>query len=128
MQPSNTTATPTPTLASPPVAAVKPTRPVMPDKIEDLGISRAVVSDLILRYLWLHGSGTLSSLHQTLKLSFPVLETLFHQFRQQQPKEHNTRRRDPLQGERELHQRWTRNMMLNKWLEYCAERGHRFAV
>jgi uncharacterized protein YqiB (DUF1249 family) len=29
--------------------------------------------------------------------------------------------------ERELHQRWQRNMMLNKWLEYCAERGHRFA-
>jgi predicted ATPase with chaperone activity len=56
----------------------------MPDKVEDLGVSRAVVSDLILRYLWLHGSGTLSSLHQTLKLSFPVLETLFHQFRQQQ--------------------------------------------
>jgi len=56
----------------------------MPDKVEDLGITRSVVSDLILRYLWLHGSGTLSSLHQTLKLSFPVLETLFHQFRQQQ--------------------------------------------
>ena len=56
----------------------------MPDKIEDLGISRSVVSDLILRYLWLHGSGTLSSLHQTLKLSFPLLETVFHQFRQQQ--------------------------------------------
>jgi uncharacterized protein YqiB (DUF1249 family) len=30
--------------------------------------------------------------------------------------------------ERELHRRWTRNMMLNKWLEYCAERGHRFAT
>jgi uncharacterized protein YqiB (DUF1249 family) len=30
-------------------------------------------------------------------------------------------------AERELHQRWQRNMMLNKWLEYCAERGHRFA-
>ncbi len=29
-------------------------------------------------------------------------------------------------AERELQQRWTRNMMLNKWLEYCAERGHRF--
>jgi uncharacterized protein len=27
---------------------------------------------------------------------------------------------------RELDQRWTRNMMLNKWLEYCAERGHYF--
>ncbi|MGC8517848.1 MAG: DUF1249 domain-containing protein [Steroidobacteraceae bacterium] len=30
-------------------------------------------------------------------------------------------------AERELRQRWVRNMMLNKWLEYCAERGHRFA-
>jgi uncharacterized protein YqiB (DUF1249 family) len=40
----------------------------------------------------------------------------------------NARRRGPHQGERELHQRWMRNMMLNKWLEYCAERGHRFTV
>lgn len=29
--------------------------------------------------------------------------------------------------ERELHQRWARNVMLNKWLEYCVERGHRFS-
>lgn len=28
--------------------------------------------------------------------------------------------------DRELDRRWARNMMLNKWLEYCAERGHRF--
>jgi uncharacterized protein YqiB (DUF1249 family) len=27
---------------------------------------------------------------------------------------------------RELDQRWNRNMMLNKWLEYCAEQGHHF--
>jgi uncharacterized protein len=27
---------------------------------------------------------------------------------------------------RELGERWARNMVLNKWLEYCAERGHRF--
>jgi uncharacterized protein YqiB (DUF1249 family) len=47
---------------------------------------------------------------------------------QQSVKEHNTRRRDPHNGERELHQRWTRNMMLNKWLEYCVERGHRFTI
>ncbi len=33
----------------------------------------------------------------------------------------------PACAERELRQRWVRNMMLNKWLEYCAERGHRFA-
>jgi uncharacterized protein YqiB (DUF1249 family) len=29
-------------------------------------------------------------------------------------------------AERELDQRWALNMMLNKWLEYCLERGHRF--
>jgi uncharacterized protein len=28
--------------------------------------------------------------------------------------------------ERELDQRWARNMMLNKWLDYCLERGHGF--
>ena len=31
---------------------------------------------------------------------------------------------DPGRPERELDRRWQRNMMLNKWLEYCAERGH----
>lgn len=30
------------------------------------------------------------------------------------------------QAERELQQRWARNMVLNKWLEYCVDRGHRF--
>jgi predicted ATPase with chaperone activity len=58
--------------------------PVVPDRLEDLGVPRSVVADLVLRYLWLHGSGTLHLLHQTLKLSFPLLETLFHQFRNQQ--------------------------------------------
>ncbi|HEY6452912.1 MAG TPA: DUF1249 domain-containing protein [Steroidobacteraceae bacterium] len=41
---------------------------------------------------------------------------------------HKPRGQDTAPRERELHQRWMRNMMLNKWLEYCAERGHRFAV
>lgn len=27
---------------------------------------------------------------------------------------------------RNLGDRWLRNMMLNKWLDYCIERGHRF--
>ena len=58
--------------------------PVIPDRVEDLGIPRSLVTDLILRYLWLHGAGTLATLNTALKLSFPVLETLFHQFRQQQ--------------------------------------------
>jgi len=26
----------------------------------------------------------------------------------------------------ELARRWDRNVMLNKWLEYCIDRGHRF--
>jgi len=43
-----------------------------------------MVADLFLRYLWLHGSATLAALHEKLMLSFPVLETMFHQFRQQQ--------------------------------------------
>src|SRR5664279_5088793 len=58
--------------------------PIVPDRLEDLGVPRSVVADLVLRYLWLHGTGTLSLLNETLKLSFPVLETLFHQFRNQQ--------------------------------------------
>lgn len=29
-------------------------------------------------------------------------------------------------ADRELRQRWARNVMLNKWLEYCLELGHRF--
>src|SRR6266496_1034478 len=58
--------------------------PTIPDRLEDLGVPRSVVADLVLRYLWLHGSGTLALLNQTLKLSFPVLETIFHQFRNQQ--------------------------------------------
>src|ERR1700730_10494675 len=58
--------------------------PVIPDRIDDLGIPRALVADLVLRYLLLHGTGTLALLNENLKLSFPVLETIFHQFRQQQ--------------------------------------------
>ena len=27
-----------------------------------------------------------------------------------------------------LGERWLRNMLLNKWLDYCSERGHRFTV
>jgi hypothetical protein len=58
--------------------------PMIPDRVEDLGIPRSIATDLVLRYLWLHGSASLEALHHTLKLSFPVLETIFHQFRQQQ--------------------------------------------
>jgi hypothetical protein len=65
-------------------AAPSDARPILPDRLDDLGIPPAMVTDLVLRYLWLHGSATLAALHETLKLSFPVLESLFHHFRQQQ--------------------------------------------
>jgi len=28
----------------------------------------------------------------------------------------------------QLNDRWLRNVMLNKWLEYCVERGHQFVT
>lgn len=37
------------------------------------------------------------------------------------------RRLDPGPGA-ELSRRWTRNVMLNKWLEYCSDMGHRFQI
>ncbi len=35
-------------------------------------------------------------------------------------------RRDP--GRPALGARWAHNMLLNKWLEYCVDRGHRFGA
>ena len=40
--------------------------------------------------------------------------------------EHEALRRLRGMAERELDQRWARNTMLNKWLEYCIDRGHGF--
>jgi uncharacterized protein YqiB (DUF1249 family) len=39
---------------------------------------------------------------------------------------HEALRRLRGMAERELDQRWARNTMLNKWLEYCIDRGHGF--
>jgi uncharacterized protein YqiB (DUF1249 family) len=41
---------------------------------------------------------------------------------------HEALRRLRSAAERELDQRWARNTMLNKWLEYCIDRGHGFRV
>ena len=58
--------------------------PEVPYKVEDLGIPRSSVIDLILRRLYAVGTGTLETLSATLKLSWQVVETVFHQLRQQQ--------------------------------------------
>lgn len=41
---------------------------------------------------------------------------------------HDARLAEAQGGGESAAQRWTRNMLLNKWLEYCVERGHRFLV
>jgi uncharacterized protein YqiB (DUF1249 family) len=41
---------------------------------------------------------------------------------------HEALRRLRGMAERELDQRWARNTMLNKWLEYCIDRGHGLRV
>ena len=52
--------------------------------MEELGIPRSSVIDLILRRLYAVGTGSLETLSSTLKLSWQVVETVFHQLRTQQ--------------------------------------------
>jgi hypothetical protein len=61
-----------------------PAWPAVPSSTDDLRVPHAVINDLILRSLWLHGSASLTSLQKALKLPFDVLESFFHEFRQQQ--------------------------------------------
>jgi hypothetical protein len=58
--------------------------PAIPQGIEDLGISQALVLDLVLRRLLLEGFTTLQNLSQKLKLSLPIIDAAFRQLRQQQ--------------------------------------------
>ncbi len=71
--------------------------------------------------------------HESVCVRDPDLEVcVYHDARLAEVRSFRGFRRHPqlarLQSglKRELDQRWTRNMMLNKWLEYCAERGHHF--
>jgi hypothetical protein len=58
--------------------------PAPPQNIDDLGISQALVLDLMLRRLLLEGYCTLASLSEKLKLSIGVVDTVFRHMRQQQ--------------------------------------------
>src|SRR5581483_6018663 len=71
--------------ASPPPPPPRPGFwPEIPYKVEELGIPRSSVIDLILRRLYAVGTGSLATLSSTLKLSWQVVETVFHQLRTQQ--------------------------------------------
>jgi uncharacterized protein len=72
--------------------------------------------------------------HDSSARAYPDMGVrLYHDARlaeaQEWPTTHGAAPARSLRGrmERELHQRWARNVMLNKWLEYCVERGHRFS-
>jgi hypothetical protein len=58
--------------------------PKIPQTLEELGISHALVLDLMLRRLLLEGYCTLESLSKKLKLSVGVLSGVFTHMRQQQ--------------------------------------------
>jgi hypothetical protein len=70
------------------MATFAPARPAFapapPQNIEDLGISQALVLDLMLRRLLLEGYSSLATLSEKLKLSIPVIDTVFRHMRQQQ--------------------------------------------
>ena len=84
-------------------------------------------SMLLLTYALPRGSALPGATHDAYERLPNLKLRAYHDARLLEA-DHNSHRRGPQPGERELHQRWTRNMMLNKWLEYCAERGHRFTV
>ena len=58
--------------------------PAVPQTIEDLGIPQSLVLDLMLRRILLEGHSTLASLSKSLRLSWPILDAVFRQMRQQQ--------------------------------------------
>ena len=58
--------------------------PTAPTKLEDLDIPRALVEDLMLRYLYTKGSSNIRDLSNALKLPFTLLHDLFQELRQKQ--------------------------------------------
>ncbi|MBI1790484.1 MAG: AAA family ATPase [Acidobacteria bacterium] len=58
--------------------------PAPPQKLEDLGVSQTLLTDLMLRRLSIEGTSNLSGLSGALKISLPVVDTLFRATRNQQ--------------------------------------------
>jgi hypothetical protein len=58
--------------------------PGTPQSLAELGIPESLALDLMLRRLLLEGYSTLENLSRKLRISLPIVETLFRQMRQQQ--------------------------------------------
>jgi CRISPR/Cas system-associated endoribonuclease Cas2 len=59
-------------------------KPEEPKNLQDLDIPVRLVEDLILRYLYSKGDGSISELSKALKLSFSIIDSVFQQMRQRQ--------------------------------------------
>jgi hypothetical protein len=58
--------------------------PVTPDRIDDLGIPAPMAVELALRHIRVQGTSSLRALSHSMKVSIPVVESLYHHLRQQQ--------------------------------------------
>lgn len=58
--------------------------PPVPQTIEDTGLSASLITDLILRRMYLDGVSSIYGLCDALKLPFRIVEQVFKQLRQQQ--------------------------------------------
>lgn len=106
-------------------------------ELEDVRISR-VADDCDLRLSVTERSPYTTSLDLTYlfqESTYPDMRVrVYHDARLVEAQEwasqheHQALRRLRGAAERELDQRWARNTMLNKWLEYCIDRGHGFRV
>ncbi len=65
-------------------SAIPPYWPAVTDHVEALGVDRRLLLDLMLRHVRLAGATTLRTLSRSMRLSIPVVESLFYQLRQGQ--------------------------------------------
>ena len=58
--------------------------PPIPETFDGLGVSENSVTDLIMRRMLIEGQSTLENLSNKLRLSLPIVDTVFRQMRSQQ--------------------------------------------
>lgn len=58
--------------------------PKAPGKHEDMDVPVSLIEDIVLRYLYTRGTGSLKEVSKAIRLPFPVMHDLFQRMRQQQ--------------------------------------------
>jgi uncharacterized protein len=85
-------------------------------------------TSLDLTYLFRDSAGLTTYPDMRVRVYHDARLVEAQEWAQERPMQHEHEALRRLRGaaERELDQRWARNTMLNKWLEYCIDRGHGF--